>query len=233
MEPRLDIASLIFLVVLFVLTPRAALRSARVMRQAREAGVPIPRLRIMLSTAFALTVTWLLAQLNATAMKMNLFAMPPIGTREVLIGLGGFAGLLALIPISNAIRTPEEERKHITYSLAPRNTQEVAAFAVIAVMAGIAEESAYRGVAVWLLAPILGSLYPAAFLSAMAFGVAHAVQGAKSMIITFVVALLFQTIVQLTGTLVIAMVVHAAYDIVAGLMLKRRIERWEAAPGAA
>ena len=43
MEPRLDIASLIFLVVLFVLTPRAALRSARVMRQAREAGAPIPR----------------------------------------------------------------------------------------------------------------------------------------------------------------------------------------------
>ena len=77
----------------------------------------------------------------------------------------------------------------------------------------------------------LGSLYPAAFLSAMAFGVAHAVQGAKSMAITFVVALFFQAIVQLTGTLVIAMAVHAAYDIAAGLMLKRRIVRM--APGEA
>ena len=231
MEPRLDIASLIFLVVLFVLTPRAALRSARVMRQAREAGAPIPRLRIMLSTAFALTVTWLLAQLNATAMRMNLFAMPPIGLREVLIGLAGFAALLSLIPISTAIRTADEQRKQLVNSLAPRNAREVAAFALLALMAGIAEESAYRGVAVWLLAPIMGSLYPAVFLSAMAFGVAHAVQGAKSMAITFVVALLFQAIVQFTGTLVIAMIVHAAYDIVAGLMLKRRIERM--APGEA
>jgi hypothetical protein len=51
------------------------------------------------------------------------------------------------------------------------------------------------------------------------------------MAITFVVALLFQAIVQFTGTLVIAMAVHAAYDIAAGLMLKRRIERM--APGEA
>ena len=127
----LDIASLIFLVVLFVLTPRAALRSARVMRQAREAGAPIPRLRIMLSTAFALTVTWLLAQLNATAMRMNLFAMPPIGLREVLIGLAGFAALLSLIPISTAIRTPDKQRKQLVNSLAPRNAREVAAFALL------------------------------------------------------------------------------------------------------
>lgn len=236
MEPRLNVASFIFLVVLFVLMPRAALRSARVVRQAHDAGQPLPRMRLMLSTAFALMVIWLLAQMNAAPMGRDLFWLPRFGARELAIGAAGLAAVLAMIPIGSAFRTPEEERKRFIYSLAPRTSRELAAFVIVAIMAGIAEESAYRGVAVWLLSPVFGSHVPAAFLSAMAFGVAHAVQGARSMILTFVVAVLFQAIVQLTGTLVIAMVVHATYDIVAGLVLKRRIERMAAAgagPGTA
>ncbi len=226
---RLNLASFIFLVVLFVLMPRAALRSARQLRQAQGEGKPLPRLRIMLSTMFSLAILWFLAAMNAVGMGSDLFAVPTIGWREVGIGVAGLALLLAAIPISRAIRTPEEERRQLLFGIAPRDGREYAVFAVLAVMAGIAEEAAYRGVAVWTLTPIFGGPGPAIFLSAMAFAVVHAVQGGKAMAIIFGIALVLQGIVQFTGTLVIAMIVHAIYDLVAGAVAMRRVKELAAA----
>ncbi|MEA3246930.1 MAG: CPBP family intramembrane glutamic endopeptidase [Gemmatimonadota bacterium] len=219
---RLNIVSFIFLVVLFVIAPRAALRAARLLRQMQAGGQPLPRRRMVLSTMFSLSVLWALSALNAESMGRGLFAVWHLGAREVLIGAGGFVVLLAAIPISRWGRTPEEERRRLVYGMAPRDGQEMALFTLVAVMAGVAEEAAYRGVAVWILAPIFGSVVPAILLSAMAFAVAHAVQGGRAMAIVFAIALVFHGIVQLTGTLVIAMVVHAAYDVVAGFAAGRR-----------
>jgi membrane protease YdiL (CAAX protease family) len=232
---RLNIASFVFLVVLFVLTPRAALRSARQLRQAAADGTPIPRGRIALSTMLALVVVWVISVLNADAMGRNLFAPGPFGARELGIGLAGFAALLLAIPISIRMRTPEEQRRRLMHSMAPRQGRELLLFALVAVMAGISEESSYRGVAIWILTPIFGgNIYPAIFLSAMAFAVAHAVQGGKTMAMIFVVALVLQAVVQLTHTLVIAMLVHMAYDVVAGVVAGRRARALdqEAAPVA-
>lgn len=226
---RLNLASFIFLVVLFVLMPRAALRSARQLRQANSEGKPLPRLRIMLSTMFSLAILWFLSAMNAVGMGSNLFALPAIGWRELGIGVGGLALLLAAIPLSRAIRTPEEQRRQLLYGIAPRNGREYALFAVLAVMAGVAEEAAYRGVAVWTLTPIFGGPGPAIFLSAMAFAVVHAVQGGKAMAIIFGIALVLQGVVQLTGTLVIAMIIHAIYDLIAGAVAMRRVKALMAA----
>ncbi len=213
---RLNLASFIFLVVLFVLTPRAALRSARQLRQAHAAGTPPPRSRIVLSTMFALAILWFLAAMNAVAMGSNVFSVDGVGIREVCIGVVAFALLLAAIPITRAMRSPEETRRRMLTSLAPRTRSEFAVFVALAILAGIAEESAYRGVAVWILTPVFGGSVPAMLLSAMAFSVAHAVQGGKTMAMIFGVAIVFHLLVYLTNTLVIAMVVHAAYDVVAG-----------------
>ena len=220
----LNVASFIFLVVIFVLTPRAALRSARQLRRAHADGAPPPRMRIVLSTMFSLTIIWFLSQMNALSLGRNLFSVADVGLRELGIGVIGLAVLLLAIPISLAIRRPDEERRRLIVSLAPRNPREFAVFALLAVMAGIAEESAYRGVAVWILTPIFGNILPAMFLSAMAFGVAHAVQGGKTMLMVFAIAVVLHGLVWLTGTLVIAMVVHAAYDIVAGYAAAQRAQ---------
>ncbi|MCX5755939.1 MAG: CPBP family intramembrane metalloprotease [Gemmatimonadetes bacterium] len=219
---NLNLVSFIFLVVLFVLLPRAALRSARQLRQAHVDGQAPPRLRMALSTMFSLTVLWFLAAINSAAYGKHLFSLGGLGLREVGIGVIGFALLLLTIPISRALRKPDEDRRRLIFSLAPRNAREWVVYALIAVMAGIAEESAYRGVAVWILTPIFGSPLPAMFLSAMAFGVAHAVQGAKAMAVVFFLALILQGLVWMTNTLVIAMVAHAAYDLVAGYVLSQR-----------
>jgi membrane protease YdiL (CAAX protease family) len=222
---RLNIVSFIFLVVLFVLAPRAALRSARMLRQMQAGGEPLPRGRLVLSTMFSLSVLWALSAINAEAMGRGLFAVWHLGAREILIGVAGFGVLLAAIPLSRWGRTPQEERRRLVYGMAPRDTRELTLFALMAVMAGVAEEAAYRGVAVWILAPIFGSVAPAILLSAMAFAVAHAVQGGRAMAIVFGVALVFHAMVQLTGTLVVAMVVHTVYDIVAGYVAGRRAQR--------
>jgi membrane protease YdiL (CAAX protease family) len=217
-----NIAALIFLVVLFVLTPRAALRTARQLRAAHAQGTPIPRTRLVLSTMFSLTVLWFLAQMNALSMERNLFALPVLGLREAGIGLAGFALLLLAIPAARYGRSPEEERRRLLYSVAPRTPREYAVFCILGLMAGIAEEAAYRGVAVWILQPVFGGLAPAVFLSAMAFSVAHAVQGGRAMAVIFAIALVFHAVVYFTNTLVVAMVIHAAYDCVAGLAAGRR-----------
>lgn len=219
---RLNLVSFIFLVVLFVLTPRAALRSARLLRQVQADGQPIPRRRMALSTMLMLSMVWAISAVNASMMGRNLFSVAGMGVREIGIGVIAFAILLTAIPMSRALRTPEEERERLLHTLVPRDAREFAMFALVAVMAGIAEESAYRGIAVWILAPIFGHLVPAMFLSAMAFAVAHAVQGGKTMAMVFFIAALFHALVYLTGTLVIAMVVHTAYDVVAGYVAGRR-----------
>lgn len=222
---RLNLVSFIFLVVLFVLAPRAALRSARLLRRMQAEGQPLPRRRLVLSTMFSLSVLWALSAINAEAMGRALFAVWHLGAREILTGVAGFAVLLAAIPISRWGQTEEEERRRLVYGMAPRDGQEMALFTLVAVMAGVAEEAAYRGVAVWILAPIFGSVVPAILLSAMAFAVAHAVQGGRAMAIVFAIALVFHGMVQLTGTLVIAMVVHTGYDIAAGSLAGRRAKR--------
>jgi membrane protease YdiL (CAAX protease family) len=192
-----------------------------------------PRTRLVLSTMLVLTVLWFLSTMSAAASGISLFAIGHAGVREIGAGVLAFGLLLLAIPVSRAIRRPEEERKQLLLSLAPRNGREFALFALVAVMAGVAEESAYRGVAVWILVPVMGNIVAAMFLSAMAFAVAHAVQGGKTMALVFAVAVVFHLLVYVTGTLVIAMVVHAAYDMVAGYAAGQRAKALEAADATA
>ncbi|MBM4194169.1 MAG: CPBP family intramembrane metalloprotease [Gemmatimonadetes bacterium] len=227
---QFNLLSLIFLVYLFVLFPRAALRSARVVRQTVEAGVPLPRTRVLLSTLFTLLVTFMMAWVNAQAMGRDLWAVD-WSLRNIALGVVAFIVLLGAIPLSRRLRTPEELRRQLLNGIVPRNNQEMGLFTLAAIGAGIAEEAAYRGVAVWLLTLVFGAPIPAILMSTMAFAVAHAVQGGKSMAIVAGVALLFHGLVTLTGTLVIAMIVHAAYDIVAGIAARKKADELERSAG--
>ena len=58
-------------------------------------------------------------------------------------------------------------------------------------------------------------------LSAIAFGAAHAMQGFKSSAVIVLFALAFQLLVWTSGTLLLAMLVHAAYDVTAGFTYAR------------
>ena len=61
----------------------------------------------------------------------------------------------------------------------------------------------------------------ASLLSAGLFGAAHALQGFKSAAVIVVFAMAFQLLVWTSGSLLLAMIVHAVYDITAGFTYGR------------
>ncbi len=121
-------------------------------------------------------------------------------------------------------RATATERASIA-GLLPQPGEGFKTFALVCLAAGWAEELAYRGVLFHLLAGWTGSAPMAAIVSAAAFGLAHAVQGLKAMIVVFLVGLAFQAMALLAGSLVPVMIVHAAYDMAAGVLYARLIAR--------
>ncbi len=98
----------------------------------------------------------------------------------------------------------------------PRTSNELGIWAVISLSAGFVEEIVYRGVLFGILDYWLNNWWAAAILCAVAFALGHAIQGMKSSSIIFVMSVIFQGLVYFTGTLYVAMVVHAVYDFIAG-----------------
>jgi membrane protease YdiL (CAAX protease family) len=96
--------------------------------------------------------------------------------------------------------------------------------------ASVAEEAAYRGVAMSILWYATGNPYLSAVLCSLAFAVAHAVQGWRSGLTIYLVALVMHGLVWFTSSLVPAMIVHALYDFIAGWAIRREAMANEAAP---
>jgi hypothetical protein len=64
-------------------------------------------------------------------------------------------------------------------------------------------------------------------VSALAFAVAHAAQGWKSGVTIFAIALAMHGHVAYTRTLVLAMLVHVAYDLVVGTSVARTAREYD------
>jgi membrane protease YdiL (CAAX protease family) len=137
----------------------------------------------------------------------------------------GLAAMVGLRAVAERILTEEEKRSSILVHWAPRNAGDWSLASASGIAAGIAEEAAYRGVGLAILTPFFGSAGLTIVLLAAAFAAGHAVQGMKSGIIVFAMALLMHGLVAATGTLVIAMVAHAAYDVIAIWLLTRYVQR--------
>ncbi|MES2123225.1 MAG: CPBP family intramembrane glutamic endopeptidase [Gemmatimonadota bacterium] len=101
--------------------------------------------------------------------------------------------------------------------ISPRTARERGWWIAVSVAAGVSEELVWRGVVASLLWWVTGEWIVAALVTSVAFGVSHAMQGWKSAAIIGVIALVMQVYVYWAGGLLLAMLMHAAYDIVAGL----------------
>jgi hypothetical protein len=214
------------LVVLPVLVWRSVkqLRAAAAANNGPEAVLPVPRSQIFVSTILMLGVLFLLAWLAGRDYRYDVFWFESIGGRDVVAGLAAFALALALLGVNRAMRTKAERRRTTVYAMLPRSPSEWARYVVMAMAAGVAEEAAYRGVGMYVLSELLGNGWVAALILATAFALAHLIQEWKSVAIIFVMALAMHALVAVTGTLVVAMVVHAGYDIVAGVLGARERE---------
>jgi membrane protease YdiL (CAAX protease family) len=110
-----------------------------------------------------------------------------------------------------------EERSRKTWLFMPRTRRERILWVLCSVAAGVSEEVTYRGVMFAILWRLTGNPIAAALIAAAVFSISHVLQGFKSMAIIFGFALAFQSISWLSGSLYVAMIVHAAYDVIAGL----------------
>ncbi len=215
--------SLVYIGYLLAFMPWMAVRSMRILAPvpagAAAPARPVPtRTRIFASTLVSLGMLFVLTWLTGRGFGYEIFAAPVIDARALLAGAGAFLLSIGLMLINRAVRTPAERRTMAVYRLMPRTRPEWTLYVSAAIAAGIAEEAAYRGVLMSVLWYSLGSAWAAAAISAFAFALSHALQGWKSGATIFGMALVMHGLVWFTDTLVVAMGVHAVYDIVAGVL---------------
>lgn len=229
----MNAAGILLLTYLLVVLPWLAWRSAAQLRASRDDPVanPLPPLTsIFAGTLLMLVVLFLFAWLVGRTFDYHPLSFPAPDPRDLAAAAAALGAAFGLLWVSRAIRSPAKRRRAPVYKLLPRTRQEWALYLAVAVAAGIAEETAYRGVGMALLTWSTGSAWLSAALLSLAFGLAHITQEWKSVGLVVLMAALMHALVAVTGTLVIAMVVHAVYDIVAGLIGSREARSWESAP---
>lgn len=219
--------SLVFLVYLLALLPWGAMRSARRVGPALGRSGPgsaRDRLAIWGSTLFAQGILLFLAWFAGSGFGFRFFVLParPI---DLLAAAAALGACFALRAVARALHSEQERRALIVYRLAPKSSGEWLAWGLIALVASVTEEIAYRGVGVAILGHWTGSAAAAIAVCAAAFAVAHALQGWKSGVVIFAIALVMHALVQGTGSLVPAMVVHFVYDVVAAILIARQARR--------
>jgi membrane protease YdiL (CAAX protease family) len=162
-----------------------------------------------------------LSVLVAVVARVDVFAFD---TSHLVRGLavGAAFYVAAVLYMRPRWRRAVEARSPIVSLYMPRDGRERAWWIAVSILAGVGEEITWRGVQTQLLiqmiGPIVGTYAVASLLSALSFGGAHFVQGWKSVLVIAVFALGFQAIVWASGGLYVAMIVHVAYDVTAGLM---------------
>ena len=89
------------------------------------------------------------------------------------------------------------------------------------VATAVVEEFAYRGVLFALASRFFDSWIVSAALSALVFGLTHAAQGWRGVVLSGVFGLGFQLLVLWSGGLLLAIVVHLIYDVGVQLVAPR------------
>jgi membrane protease YdiL (CAAX protease family) len=100
-------------------------------------------------------------------------------------------------------------------ALVPHTAGEFRLFVPLSFTAGICEELLFRGYLVWVLQQWIG-LWPAAAVSAVLFGLAHAYQGRQFGVRAFFAGVGMGLLALVTGSLLPGMVLHALIDLGSG-----------------
>ena len=114
----------------------------------------------------------------------------------------------------------QQHTVHTLAALAPSNGLEIAAWALVCVIAGLIEELVFRG---YLLRQFTawsrGAVVVGVFISSVVFGAAHGYQGARNMVLLTLFGSLFALLAVLRRNLRAGMFAHAWHDFIVGLAL--------------
>lgn len=163
----------------------------------------------------------LLALSVGTAWSQRLELIPThIFTLRALVA---FVILLSSVLILLRLFLPVAAREPVIRYIIPTTRIEFAWFIALSLMAGLAEEIAFRGVLTSLLQQSWNSYWLATLVSALMFGLAHLLQGVRGVVVAACFGLINQMVTSWTESLLVAIVVHALYDIIAGYWLAQSL----------
>jgi membrane protease YdiL (CAAX protease family) len=217
----------LFLAFFCVGLPLGALRQHRRL----EAGtLRLSRAQIYQSAIATHAMFLLMVWVVVRADRLDLFPAYHLTAPHVVVGLVALA--VGLLPLFERFRRNDPVAKERVRLIAPRTPREFAAFYLVCVTAGFVEELTYRGLLFTLLAALVGGWVPAALCASALFGIVHLFQGWKSAGIAALMGLREHIVVGLTGTLFIAIVMHALHDAIAGTVIGLQARRESAATGA-
>lgn len=119
--------------------------------------------------------------------------------------------------------TPDPSQQKALYALAqlaPANAGEVAAWTLLCLFVGFAEEFIFRG---YLQRQFIGwargGVIAGVVFSGVVFGAAHAYQGGRNMFLLAVFGVLFSVLAIFRRSLRAGMLAHSWHDLIAGLVL--------------
>lgn len=115
-------------------------------------------------------------------------------------------------------------------ALLPRNRAELPYGALLSLSAGVTEEAMFRLFLPLLIVLVSGSWVAAFALPVVLFGAMHRYQGRVGVIATTLVGMLFTAVYLYTGSILLAMVVHAAIDL-NGLVIRPLLSGALRSPG--
>jgi membrane protease YdiL (CAAX protease family) len=210
----------VFLFLTTAYIPFLAIRSGR--RVQKAAATPT-RAQHLISVFLTQALGLFVALLAANYEEIELFPAPHVGWKNVGLFAAFLVPALGSLPWRWSWRTKESKRRMMW--MLPNKGSDLAWWLVVSLVAGIVEEIVYRGVMVQLWERILGGWWPAVAVCAIAFGVAHFVQGWRTVAVIAVLAVFNHLIVRATGDLYTAMAIHFVYDLLAGVILLRLAKR--------
>jgi len=118
---------------------------------------------------------------------------------------------------------PDPSRLHAVRALAqlaPSNDEEIAAWTLLCVLAGVVEEIVFRGyLQRQFTAWAHGAAASGVVFSALAFGAAHGYQGVRNMVLLAVFGALFSMLALFRRNLRAGIFAHSWHDLIAGLAL--------------
>jgi len=222
-----DLYTLIVLLIMAVIMPLVGIRDFRILsRRVREGKIDARTnsYRWILVTEWGLVLGMAGYWIAAGRGLAPLYLVPVAsGWQWLAIGIAGVA-VAAQIWQTNAImRDPDKlaearDEAGALIALGPKSHSEVQLFKAVAVTAGVCEEILYRGVLMATLTPLVGT-WPAVALSSIIFGLAHAYQGFAGIGKTALVGLVLALFTVFSGSLFVAMILHAVVDLTSGRII--------------
>ncbi len=223
--------TLIILLLLAVVDPLLGVQDYRLLLRRTREGVADVRVKFYkdyLMWLWPLTIG-LLAWWLLSGKGLQSIGLIPVadGRQWVAIGVGVFAILAQVIYLETVSRnadglTKVKEQMGALSNLAPQTRTEDRLFGMVSITAGVCEEILYRGLLLATLVSLVGT-WPAVAISSLIFGLGHAYQGISGIVKTGLVGLVLALLTVSSGSLFIAIVLHAVVDLTSGRLMGRAL----------